>query len=142
VENKINIRNYSHADYEQVKRILVDGGLFYQPLDSSQRLEEKILRDPSSILVAEESDRVVGTVSLMEDSRMAFIFRLAVNPENQNRGLGKALMSEAEKELFRRGHREINILVEEDNIGLQEYYEKQDYGEGNLYRWRTKERKG
>ena len=139
--NNISIRNYSTVDYEQVKQILVDTGLYYEPLDSSERLQEKILRDPTSIYVALKSERVVGTVSLMEDGRMAFIFRLAVNPEDQNKGLGKTLMKEAENELFRRGHREINILAEEDNTELQEYYEKQGYERGNPYRWMSKERK-
>lgn len=141
MEKQVAIRSYSTADYEQVKQILVDTEMYYEPIDSSERLQEKILRDPTSICIAVKSDRVVGTVSLMEDGRMAFIFRLAVNPKDQNKGIGKALRKEAENELFRRGHREINILVEEDNKGLQEYYGRDDYERGNVFRWMTKERK-
>jgi ribosomal protein S18 acetylase RimI-like enzyme len=141
MESQINIRNYTVDDYEPVRQLLVDGGLYYEPFDSRERLSEKISRDSKSIIVATEADRVVGTVSLMEDGRMAFIFRLTVNPENRNRGIGKALMLAAEKELFGRGHTEVNILVEEGNPELQKYYEHQDYEKGNVYRWMTKERR-
>lgn len=136
----VSIRNYSSTDYGQVKKLLVDGGLYYEPMDSEERLQEKISKEPSSIFVAEEFDRVVGTASLMEDGRMAFIFRLAVNPSNRSKGIGKALMEEAERELFRRGYKEINILVEEENPELQEYYRRQGYEKGTAYRWMAKER--
>jgi len=141
MENQINIRNYTVDDYGSVKQLLVNRGLYYEPFDSPERLSEKISRDPKSILVATEAERVVGTVRLMEDGSMAFIFRLAVNPEYRNRGIGRNLMEEAERELFRRGYIEANILVEEENSGLQEYYERQDYEKGNVYIWMTKERR-
>lgn len=138
---ELSIRNYSPDDYGQVKKLLVDGGLYYEPMDSEERLQEKISKDPNSILVAVESNRLVGTVSLMEDGRMAFIFRLAVDLQHRNKGIGTALMEEAEKELFKRGHEEINILVEEDNTELQEYYERQGYERNHVYRWMAKERR-
>lgn len=135
-----NIRSYTSADYESIRKLFVNGGLHYEPMDSEERLREKISRDPNSILVAVESEKVVGTVSLMEDGRMAFIFRLAVDPENRNKGIGRRLMAEAERELFRMGYQEVNILAEEADTGLQEYYEKQGYKKGTAYRWMAKER--
>ncbi|MBI4038121.1 GNAT family N-acetyltransferase [Candidatus Daviesbacteria bacterium] len=141
MQNQNNIRSYTITDYESVKQLLADGGLYYEPFDSPERLSEKISKDPRSILVATEAERIVGTVRLLEDGSMAFIFRLAVNPEYRNRGIGRALMEGAERELFRRGYTELNILVEEENPGLHEYYEHQGYEKGNLYRWMTKERK-
>jgi len=141
MENQINVRNYTVDDYEPVRQLLVDGGLYYEPFDSPERLPEKISKDPKSIIVATEAKRVVGTVRFLEDGSMAFIFRLAVNPADRNKGIGKALMEEAEKELFGRGYREINILVEEGNAELQEYYGRQGYERGNGYRWMTKERR-
>lgn len=140
-EAGINIRTYIPQDYPQVRGILEQGGLFHEPIDLQERMEQKITRDPSSIFVAVDSNRVVGTVSIMEDGRMGFIFRLAVEAGHRNRGIGLNLMIHAEGELASRGHDEIHILVEEDNPGLQEYYKKQGYEEGSVYRWMVKERK-
>lgn len=137
----VHIRNYNPADYGEVKKLLVDGSLYYEPMDSEERLQEKISKDPSSILVAVQSEKIVGTVRIMEDGSTPFIFRLAVESENRNQGIGKALMEKAEKELFRRGYTEINILVEDKDEELKQYYERQGYEQGNIYRWMTKERR-
>lgn len=138
--NGVHIRNYNPADYGQVKKLLDNGGLYYEPMDSEERLKEKIFKDPNSILVALRSEKIVGTLRLMEDGSMPFIFRLAVGLEYRNQGIGRALMQEAERELFKRDYKEINILVEEDNTELQEYYGRQGYEKGNVYRWMAKER--
>jgi len=141
MQDNTKIRTYSLGDYPWVVRILEEGDLFYKPMDSPERLEQKISRDPRSIFVAVRSDEVVGTVSIMEDGRTAFIFRLGVSKEYRNKGIGKLLMSTAEEELFSRGYKEIHVLVEEENSELQDYYHKQGYEKGNIYRWMTKERK-
>lgn len=139
--DKIAVRPYGNGDYGQIKQILKEGGLFYEPMDSQARIDEKILKDPRSIFMATRADEVIGTVSLMEDGRMAFVFRLCVKKEARNAGVGIMLMAHAEKELFSRGYTEVNILVEEGNTQLLEYYVKQGFEKGNLYRWMTKERK-
>lgn len=139
MNNQIGIRPYTPVDYPQVRTLLEEGNLYYEPNDSQKRLDEKISRDPKSIFIAQDLDQIVGTVSLMEDGRMAFIFRLAVRPTHRNRGIGRNLMDKAEEELRSRGHKEINILVEEDNNELKDYYRRQGYEEGHPYRWMAKE---
>ena len=139
-ENKSVITPYDSNDYPKVKAILEEGSLYYEPMDSPERMEEKASRDPNSIFVATDSSGVIGTASLMEDGRMAFIFRLAVAESHRGRGIGLDLMQKAEEELKRRGYKEIHILVEEENP-LNDYYKKQGYVEGHNYRWMTKETK-
>ena len=138
--NSVGVRAYEPADYARVREILDQGNLFYEPFDASERLNEKILRDPKSIFVAVRSSEIIGTVSIMEDGRMPFIFRLAVKQEFRNAGIGIMLMDSAEKELFSRGYKEVHILVETETEQLQGYYAKQGYEKGNSYRWMTKER--
>ena len=138
--NSVGVRAYEPADYANVREILDQGGLFYEPFDSAESLNEKISRDPRSILVAIRFNKIIGTVSIMEDGRMPFIFRLAVKQEFRNAGTGIILMDSAEKELFSRGYKEVHILVETENEQLQGYYAKQGYEKGNSYCWMTKER--
>lgn len=137
----VEIRLYTQEDYQQTKKILTEGSLFYDPMDSQERLTKKIKRDPESILVAEENSQIVGTVSFMEDGRMPFIFRLAIDTSHRKQGLGKALMERAKEILRLRGYNEINILVDERDEELQDYYRKQGYEKGNTYRWMSKELK-
>ncbi len=141
-ERNPHIRSYApDSDYPAVRKILEAGDLYYEPMDSAERLAEKIRRDPDSILVAVASNQVLGTVSLMEDGKMPFIFRLAVDPDQRRQGIGRKLMEAAEDILKSRGYKEINILVEEGDHELQEYYLRQSYDRGNPYRWMVKELK-
>ena len=45
------------------------------------------------ILLAKEEERIVGTVWLNHDFRRLYIHHMAVEPELQNRGIGRALLS-------------------------------------------------
>lgn len=134
------IRNYNpDADYRHMKQILEEGSLFYGPTEAPERLAEKVRRDPDSIIVAVTDNQIVGTVTISEDGRMPFIFRLAVRNNQRRHGIGQKLMKEAEKRLKDRGYTELNILVDENNEELKEYYRRQEYEEGNVYRWMYKE---
>lgn len=139
--SKIDIRPYKNSDYQEVKKLYIEGGIYYEGTDSYGNLQKKIARDPKSIFVAIEGKEIAGTVSITEDGRMTLISRLAVSWKYRNKGIGKVLMKKAEEELTLRGCDKFNILVREENKNLQKYYEKQGYEKGNIYRWMEKKRK-
>ena len=136
---RIVIRPYKNVDYSPVILILQEGDLYYESTDTQERLAEKVKRDPGSIMVATLDQEVIGTVSIMEDGRMAFIFRLGVKGEHRRQGIGTKLMEEAERLLRNRDHEKIHILVKEEDEELQGYYDRHGYKEGGHYRWRYKE---
>lgn len=68
----------------------------------------------AALLVACDGDRVVGTVIAAFDGWRGNLYRLAVDPEYQRRGLGLALVAEAERRLVTQGCRRINALVVAD----------------------------
>lgn len=138
--SQIKIRFYKNSDYGQVKKLYVEGGIYYEGTDSSTNLKRKISRDPKSIFVAISGKEIAGTVSITEDGRMTLISRLAVSWKYRNKGIGKALMKKAEEELSARNCDKFNILVREENKNLQKYYEKQGYEKGNIYRWMEKKK--
>jgi hypothetical protein len=51
--NDIQIRPYTPTDYVSVRRNMEEGGLYYPEIDA----EEKITRNPKSILIAEMERR-------------------------------------------------------------------------------------
>ena len=139
----ITVRSYEPRDYGDVRQNLEDGQLFYAEMDAEERLNEKINRNPGSILVAETKGMVVGNVLFMEDGWGPLAFRLAVRKEYRGRGVGTQLMKSVEDVLRDRGYPEVHILVGENETELKEYYAKMGYEEGNLYRWLYKDlRKG
>jgi ribosomal protein S18 acetylase RimI-like enzyme len=56
----------------------------------------------TTLLVAEVEERIVGCVEVRVDGNEAYIGTLAVSPSMQDRGLGKALLNEAEQFAGRR----------------------------------------
>lgn len=133
------VRSYEPKDYSDVRQNLEEGELFYEEMDAEERLNEKIRRNPGSILVAETDGKVVGNVLFMEDGWGPFAFRLAVRREYRGRGVGTQLMKSAEDALKDKGYPEVHILVGENETELKEYYAKMGYKKGKLYRWMYKD---
>jgi ribosomal protein S18 acetylase RimI-like enzyme len=67
--------------------------------------------DPDALVVAESDGKIVGTVIAGFDGWRASLYRLAVHPNFRRRGLGLALVGEAEQRLVQRGARRANALV-------------------------------
>ncbi|MBM3140657.1 MAG: GNAT family N-acetyltransferase [Chloroflexi bacterium] len=67
------------------------------------------------VLVAQEADRLVGTVIATFDGWRAYIYHVAVAPDSRERGLGLQLMEAAETHLRQSGARRIFIEVHQDN---------------------------
>lgn len=133
------IRPYTPKDYASVKALYIEGGLFEEEIDSEEVIKTKIKRDPESLLVAVKNDQVVGSVSIIEDSRFAFVFRLVVRESERGRGIGTKLLAEAETILKKRGNKTVSILVDEQKAELQEYYKKRGYKKGRIWRWMWKD---
>jgi ribosomal protein S18 acetylase RimI-like enzyme len=77
--------------------------------------------------VAEEEDAVAGTVIGAWDGRRAWIYHLAVLPALQGRGIGRMLMDELERRLHAIGATKLNLLVEQGNAGVSDFYRKLGY---------------
>jgi ribosomal protein S18 acetylase RimI-like enzyme len=84
---------------------------------------------PGDVLVAEEGGAVVGYVALgsptrLESNRHVMDVRgLAVAPDHQRRGLGRALLEAAAAEARARGARRLRLRVLSANSGAQALYE-------------------
>jgi ribosomal protein S18 acetylase RimI-like enzyme len=135
----MQIRPYTSTDYASVIAIYKEGELFEEEMDSEEILKRKTERDPESLLVGLKNDQIIGTVSVVEDGRFAFVFRLAVKKSERGNGVGTKLLSEAEKLLKKRGNKTVHILVNEKESELQSYYEKLHYRRGRLWRWLWKD---
>ena len=74
------VRQYKTSDYERLKALYLDsltfGGQFDEARDAASRLQKKIESDPDAILVAEQDGELVGSVSIIDDGRVACYFDL------------------------------------------------------------------
>lgn len=100
------------------------GGQFDADRDSVERVNALSTKDPESILVCEDENKIVGTVSLIENGRVAWWFRFAVEDSDTSSEVVQALYDTAAKILKSRGHTQVLIYSPVGNEALNMRYEK------------------
>ncbi len=81
--------------------------------DDADGLAALLARDPGSLLVAESSGRLVGTVIAAWDGWRGSVYRIVVAPDYRRQGLGRRLLGEAEQRLRSVGARRMHAIVVE-----------------------------
>ncbi|MCL5125336.1 MAG: GNAT family N-acetyltransferase [Deltaproteobacteria bacterium] len=136
----IKIRPYQDTDYKQLRRLLVESDLYYEKIDSKERISNKVGNDKNSVLVAFDGKKLIGSVFILDDRGwLSFVFHLAVAQAYRGMGIGSRLLSEAEKLIKSRGGHEVYLLIDTENIEVAEFYKKNGYKESGLYRWMGKD---
>lgn len=84
-------------------------------------------RQRELFLVATLDGAVVGTTLAGYDGHRGWLYRVAVSPEHERRGIGRALVREAELRLRQLGCGKINLQIEDENRAVVIFYERLGY---------------
>ena len=101
-ESALTIRPATPDDAEAIARLFTDEGYPAGPTDIAVRLE-RFGSEHSQVLVAEHEESVLGFIAVHalprfeHDDRILRILALVVDAGARERGVGKALMAEAER---------------------------------------------
>ena len=79
--------------------------------------------ETSTVLVARDGADVIGSAMVGFDGHRGWIYYLAVAPERQRGGLGRALMAAAEAWLAARGVPKVQLMVREGNTAALGFYD-------------------
>lgn len=124
----ITIRNYKSSDYERLIKLYKQsdlyGGQFDADRDSEERINKRVKNDPEAILICEQDDMILGTLSLIEDGRVAWLFRFAVLPGNDSKEATKLLFERGSAILKSRGHKQVLVYAPAGNQKFDERYQK------------------
>lgn len=131
----IQIRNYNPKnDYEAIKSLYEDsstfGGQFDEARDSEDKLKKLVDEKPNAILVAEIDNAIVGTVTLFEDGRSAWLYRFAVKKENEKE-VSSALWNEAKVIMKSRGHSQVLVYAPAGDLDFENRYKYIGFNKGN-----------
>ncbi len=129
------IRNYKTRDYESVASLYKDsttyGGQFDEDRDSQERLEKLTREKPDAILIAEDNGNIVGTVTLFEDGRLAWLFRFAAKENSIN--VMRELYLEAVKILKSKGHKQVLVYAPSGDSKFEKRYSELGFNSGDDY---------
>jgi hypothetical protein len=129
------IRNYQDSDYEQLKELYHHtewyGGVFDEARDSRERLAKKVAGDPEAIMIAENDGKLLGTISLIEDGRVAWLYRFIVKDFDLT--TTKELYDKAIDVLKQRGHTQVLVYSAVDDGQLDSRYKSLGMERGSSY---------
>jgi len=126
--NDITIAEFTMDDYPVVHVLWQRGDLWMRPSDGSEATLLKLTRDPELFLVARDAGgRVVGTVMGGWDGRRAYVYHLAVLPEQRREGIADALMDELEERFRRLGALKAKTQILLDNEASRAFFSRRCY---------------
>lgn len=132
----IEVREYDPGiDYLAVERLYKDGSTFggqFDPArDTKERLDALIQEKPDSILVAVVNDTLMGTVTLFEDGRSAWLYRFAVEANEYKKQVTEALFAKAQETLKEQGHTQVLVYAPAGDTQFEQRYIEIGFTKGN-----------
>ena len=120
----MEIRPFEPADEAAVVSLWQRCDLTRPWNDPHKDIHRKLAIAPEMFLVGVLEGEVVATVMFGYDGHRGWINYLGVAPEHQRKGLGRALMAEAERRLRALGCPKINLQVRTANTAAVEFYHR------------------
>lgn len=120
----VKIRPYAPTDEAAVIALWQACDLVRPQNDPRKDIARKLRVNPEWFLVAEHDGRIVGAVMAGYEGHRGWVNYLAAEPSRRRIGIGRALMTEAEKLLRAAGCPKINLQVRPDNPDVIEFYRR------------------
>ena len=121
------IRAFRTADEDAVVELWEQAGLTRPWNDPHADIRRKLSVQPELFLVAADGDTVVGTVMAGYDGHRGWLYYLASASSHRGRGIGRALVVEAERLLEAMGCPKVQLMVRPDNAGARGFYDALGY---------------
>jgi ribosomal protein S18 acetylase RimI-like enzyme len=83
----------------------------------------------STILIGRDGETIVATAMVGHEGHRGWVYYVAVDPDRQGSGYGRAIMNAAEDWLRQAGIAKLQLMVRPDNAKVQAFYESIGYDE-------------
>ncbi|KJL19507.1 GNAT family acetyltransferase [Microbacterium azadirachtae] len=125
------IRAFERRDTDAVVALWEDAGLTRPWNDPRADIERKLAVQPELFLVAEDlsrgAERIVGSVMAGYDGHRGWLYYLASASDLRGTGIGRALVTEAERLLLAMGCPKVQLMVRAGNERVLGFYDALGY---------------
>ena len=121
------IRAFEPSDEDAIVALWEEAGLTRPWNDPRADIRRKLTVQPELFLVAVEAEEVVGSVMAGYDGHRGWLYYLAAAASHRGRGVGRALVAEAERLLEATGCPKVQLMVRPDNTGARGFYDALGY---------------
>ena len=128
----MNIREFESADQAAVISLWQDCGLVAPHNDPVKDLRRKQRVNPELFLVGVFQGQIVASVMGGYEGHRGWINYLAVSPNQQHSGYGKAIMAAVEERIRAQGCPKINLQVRSSNEAVIRFYESLGYAQDRV----------
>ncbi len=123
----LKIRTYQIQDKDAVIQLWKKCNLVVAWNDPEKDIQRKIAIAPQLFLVGQIEQKIIATVMGGYEGHRGWIHYLAVDPNHQGHGHGKAIMQAIEKKLLEQGCPKINLQVRASNTEVIDFYQSLGY---------------
>ena len=123
-----SIVTYQESHFDGVRLLWQEAFPNDPPWNAAEvAIPAKLKMQPDLFLVAIEQTLVAGSIMAGYDGHRGWLYAVAVLRSHQKRGVGRALVKEAEERLRAIGCRKINLQVRASNTTVIEFYRSLGY---------------
>ena len=123
----ILLRQCSEDDIAAVLDLWRAAGSTPSVTDTTEQLRVVIDSNASSLILAVVDGKIAGSIIPAFDGWRGNVYRLAVHPEFQRRGIARRLVSEAEEWLRNQGAKRVGAVVEKDHPWATGFWESTEF---------------
>ena len=122
-EPSVKIRAYRATDRDGLVGLWRTAFPKTPPHNEPARMIDAKLAVDDLILIAEESEIVVGACMAGYDGHRGWLYALAVRPESRRKGLGVRIVLHAVEKLRELGCIKVNLQIRSDNAEVEAFYQ-------------------
>lgn len=123
------IRQFIQSDLDDVIHLWEICGLTRPWNNPELDIFRKLVQQDDLFLVAIKDEQLISVLMGGYDGHRGWMNYLAVHPQHQRLGIATALVQQLEKRLIARGCPKLQLLVRQDNLDVQTFYEELGYEE-------------
>jgi ribosomal protein S18 acetylase RimI-like enzyme len=129
---QVVVRAFKESDEARVIELWTFAGLVRAWNDPKKDIARKLKVQRELFLVAELEGSIVGVVMAGYEGHRGWVNYLAVDIGQRRRGIGSALMRDAERRLRLLGCPKINLQVRAENSDVQAFYAALGFKDDNV----------
>ena len=129
---QVVVRPFKESDEARVIELWTFAGLVRAWNDPKKDIARKLKVQRELFLVAELEGSIVGVVMAGYEGHRGWVNYLAVDIGQRRRGIGSALMRDAERRLRLLGCPKINLQVRAENSDVQAFYAALGFKDDNV----------
>jgi len=119
---KMKIEKFKIEYYDEVVELWRKAGVEVVSSDTIDEVTRVLNRNPDLFLIGKVQEKVIAVVIGAFDGRRGYVHHLAVDPDYQKRGFGKAIMDVLIEQFRTKNIQKVHLFIEKSNKSVVKFY--------------------